>query len=320
MTSFARFPVLVASTIGLVIGSPASPSLAWWDGGHMQIAYVAYKQLDQPVKNKVDVLLRLNPDYPKWTAGITDPKTAKLHAFVHAATWADDIKTKEYNYTRDKVDSPTAGQNIGYADRNQHPYWHFKDIHFSPDGVAMPAPASVDLVTQLNLMMAALPAASGASDDVRSYDLVWILHLVGDAHQPLHGIGRFTRQIPNGDAGGNAEQVIPANGKPMALHAYWDSIFGGYVSPAGAIFDAEDKEGLDNQDVSDAAAKIADPLKWIEESAEVAKEYVYAAPVSLGKNPVLLTREYETNARNIALSRAALAAARLANLINNALR
>jgi hypothetical protein len=35
---------------------------------------------------------------------------------------------------------------------------------------------------------------------------------------------------------------------------------------------------------------------------------------------VLLTREYETNARNIALSRAALAAARLANLINNALR
>ena len=77
---------------------------------------------------------------------------------------------------------------------------------------------------------------------------------------------------------------------------------------------------LEKRNVNDAAAKIADPLKWVEESAEVAKEYVYAAPVSLGKNPVLLTREYETNARNIALSRAALAAARLANLINNALR
>jgi hypothetical protein len=35
---------------------------------------------------------------------------------------------------------------------------------------------------------------------------------------------------------------------------------------------------------------------------------------------VLLTREYETNARNISRSQAALAAARLANLINNALK
>lgn len=318
MTSFARFPVLVASVIGLVIGCSASPSLAWWDGGHMQIAYVAYKQLDQPVKNKVDILLRLNPDYPKWTAGITDRKTAKLYAFVHAATWADDIKTKEYNYTRDKVDSRRLARTSGMPTGTSILTGTLRTSTSRRTGWRCRRPASVDLVTQLNLMMAVLPAASGASDDVRSYDLVWILHLVGDAHQPLHGIGRFTQQIPNGDAGGNAEQVIPANGKPMALHACWDSIFGGYVSPAGAIFDAEDKEGLDNQDVSDAAAKIADPLKWIEESAEVAKEYVYVAPVSLGKNPVLLTRE--TNARNIALSRAALAAARLANLINNALR
>ena len=41
-------------------------------------------------------------------------------------------------------------------------------------------------------------------------------------------------------------------------------------------------------------------------ASELAKQYAYAAPVSLGKNPVLLTREYETNARNIARSQAAL--------------
>lgn len=40
----------------------------------MQIAYVAYEKLESPVKDKVDVLLRLNPDYGKWTAGITDPE------------------------------------------------------------------------------------------------------------------------------------------------------------------------------------------------------------------------------------------------------
>jgi hypothetical protein len=122
--------------------------------------------------------------------------------------------------TRDNVNSATAAQNIGYSDHNQHAYWHFKDINFSPDGTPLPPPDPVDLVTQLNLMIAALPASSGASDDVRSYDLVWILHLVGDAHQPLHAVGRFTAAIPNGDAGGNAESVIPATGETIALHAF----------------------------------------------------------------------------------------------------
>jgi S1/P1 Nuclease len=158
----------IITCIALVCGSLVNPALAWWDAGHMQIAYVGYKKLDAPVKDKVDALLRLNPDYGKWTAGIADPKTAKFYAFVHAATWADDIKTKEYNYTRDKVDSPTAGQNIGYADKNRHAYWHFKDVNWTPDGTPLPPSDPVDLVTQLNLMIAALPAASGASDDVRS--------------------------------------------------------------------------------------------------------------------------------------------------------
>ena len=313
-----RRTVLISALISFV-GAQFSPAWAWWDAGHMQIAYVAYKHLNASVKGRVDALLKLNADYPKWTAGAPDEKTAKLYAFVHAATWADDIKTKEYGYTRDSVDSVTAGQNIGYTDHNQHAYWHFKDINFSPDGTPLPPPDPVDLVTQLKLMIAALPASSGASDDVRSYDLVWILHLVGDAHQPLHAVGRYTASIPNGDAGGNAESVIPATGETIALHAYWDRIFGGYSSPYGAIFDADAKDGIASIAVN-KTAQISDLEAWIEESAELAKQFAYAPPVSTGTNAVLLTREYETSARNIARSRAALAAARLANLINNALK
>src|SRR5262245_23767940 len=177
---------ILASALISFVGVYVSPACAWRDAGHMQIAYVAYKHLDAPVKVKVDALLKLNADYSKWTAGASDEKTAKLYAFVHAATWADDIKRKEYGYTRDNVNSTTAGQNIGYSDHNQHAYWHFKDINFSPDGTPLPPPDPVDLVTQLKLMIAALPASSGTSDDVRSYDLMWIFHLVGDAHQPLH--------------------------------------------------------------------------------------------------------------------------------------
>jgi S1/P1 Nuclease len=307
-------------TLALIFAVFASPACGWWDAGHMQIAYVAYKHLDGPVKDKVDALLRLNKDYDKWSAGAADEKTAKLYAFVHAATWPDDIKTAEYGYTNDKVQSPTAGQNIGYADHNQHAYWHYKDTEFSPDGTPLPQADPVDLVTQLKLMIAALPAASGASDDIRSYDLVWILHLVGDAHQPLHAVGRFTRPIPDGDAGANVELVIPATGETIALHAYWDRMFGGYVSTFGAVFDADDKDGIARLPVNPVLAQIADPQVWIDESAELAKQYAYAAPVSSGSNAVLLTRDYETNARNIARSQAALAAARLANLLNSALK
>jgi len=285
----------------------------------MQIAYVAYKRLDSSTKDQVDVLLKLNPDYTKWTAGAPDEETAKRYAFVHAATWADDIKTREYGYTRDDAGSPTAGQNIGYDDRNQHAYWHYKDLAFSPDGTPLPQPDRVDALTQLRVMIAALPASSGTSDVVRSYDLVWILHLVGDVHQPLHAISRHTRQISNGDGGGNAETVIPATGEIIALHAYWDRIFGGYSSPYGALFDASDKDGLASIKVNKASAQISDPAMWIQESAELAKQFAYAPPVSLGTNPVMLSRDYETNARNIARSQAALAAARLANLINSAL-
>ncbi|MDE5463649.1 S1/P1 nuclease [Bradyrhizobium sp. CSS354] len=312
--------VVQITALAFWLASIAAPANAWWDAGHMQIAYTAYKKLDPPVKDKVDVLLKLNKDYAKWTAGAPDDRTGKIYAFVRAATWADDIKTKDYNYTRDKVESATAGQNIGYADKNQHAYWHYKDTNFSPDGTPLPPPDAVDLVSQLKLMIAALPASSGAPDDVRSYDLVWMLHLVGDAHQPLHAIGRYTRQIPKGDAGGNAEQVIPANGEVVALHAYWDSVFGGYVSPFGAIFDADEKDGLAHIAVNETSSQIADPQAWIDEGAELAKQYAYAPPVSLGPNPVLLTREYETNARNIARSQAALGAARLARLLNDALK
>ena len=90
--------------------------------------------------------------------------------------------------------------------------------------------------------------------------------------------------------------------------------------PSGAVFDADAQDGISSIAVNKTAAQVSDPEAWINESAEFAKQFAYAPPVSTGTNAIYLTREYETKARNIARSQAALAAARLANLINNALR
>jgi hypothetical protein len=89
---------------------------------------------------------------------------------------------------------PSASQNIGYADHLMHKYWHFIDIPFAKKGMlAAPAP-SPNAVTQILLFRAAL--ASKVSDDIKSYDMVWLEHLVGDIHQPLHAIQRYQRCIP----------------------------------------------------------------------------------------------------------------------------
>ncbi|WP_426442197.1 S1/P1 nuclease [Bradyrhizobium genosp. P] len=305
---------------GLLSMLSQAPAFAWWDEGHMQIAYLAYRRLDPAVKDRADALLRLNPDYASWTCGAPDPEKAKLYAFVHAATWADDIKTKtDYTDKHDDIDKLTASQNIGYSDKLRHQYWHFKDTQYSPDGATLPPPDPVDAVTQLTLMIAALPASSGASDDLRSYDLVWTLHLVGDLHQPLHAIARYTLALMN-DRGGNAETVIPATGESLPLHFYWDRMFGGFASVPGAIFDADEKGGLAEVTPNEKAAKVIDPAVWAKESYELAKTYSYADPVGNGQAAAALTRAYETTARTVARSQAALAAARLANLLNTVLK
>jgi hypothetical protein len=57
MVESLRFVALL-----VLFALPSYPARAWWDAGHMQIAYVAYKNLDAPIKDKVDALLRLNKD------------------------------------------------------------------------------------------------------------------------------------------------------------------------------------------------------------------------------------------------------------------
>lgn len=49
-------------------------------------------------------------------------------------------------------------------------------------------------------------------------------------------------------------------------------------------------------------------------------QFAYAEPVKSGASPVELDRAYETNAKRVARERAALAGARLAGLIEAALK
>ena len=56
----ARSSVLAAVAAGLLL---ASPALAWNDRGHMIVAALAYEQLEPAARDRVDALLKLNPQY-----------------------------------------------------------------------------------------------------------------------------------------------------------------------------------------------------------------------------------------------------------------
>jgi len=175
----------------------------------MQIAALAYEKLTAQAKARVDALIKLNPDYQSWVGCLSPEQRDKL-AFIRASAWADDIKTDgRHTAVGDTPTGADAGRNVGYADNLLHGYWQSMQTGFSTDEAPVRPPDPVNALTQIRLFTAALQPSSGVSDAIRSYDLVWLVHLVADAHQPLHAARRFTQALASSDQGGNKVLVKP---------------------------------------------------------------------------------------------------------------
>jgi len=311
---------IVGLTITVILAGQI-PCSGWDSLGHMAVAYVAYQQLDQRTKDRADALLQLNPDRPNWLKLI--PKSAsadkrKMMIFMIAATWPDRIKfLSTYSDDTKNPDRPdgkaTNSQNIGYSDLFKHRYWHFIDTPFTQDGAALePAP---DPNAQTRIILFRQVIASNEPDELKSYDLSWLIHLVGDVHQPLHCASRFSQQVPDGDQGGNLVQLCAAPCKDE-LHAFWDNVLGTSESPSTAITVAK------KLPPAGAGANDLDTGDWIAESVANAKSDVYVDPpigVS-GDGPFTLTSKYKAHAKTVAQARVALAGARLAQVLNAELK
>jgi S1/P1 nuclease len=305
----------------------SSTSQAWFDVGHMAVAYVAYQQLTAVKKARVAALLKKNPYYnTKWKAMIpagTPADQRDLMLFMIAATWPDEIKLKDSGYQSDGDTPPTDGSawtNTGYGDLKQHRYWHFIDIPFTQDGTApLAAIPSPNAETQIAVFRQTL--TSGSSDKLKSYDLVWLMHVVGDVHQPLHSTTRISAGELNGDNGGNSEKIdaTAVGNTTKKLHLFWDSLPGDAPQPGDALTMAINyAKALAPADP--VLAKKMDASDWINESFNIAETSVYTAPISAGDGPFIITPEYRDQAQKIAAQRVALAGQRLANLINNELK
>jgi hypothetical protein len=321
---------------------------AWGNTGHEAVAYIAWQQMKPDVRSRVIELLKLvptlhNPDNSKSIPGYTDwvadlpaglsQDRQNLYLFMRAATWPDSIK---HQWLKDS-DTPPSNMktevNIGYTDKESHGYWHFVDLGFASDTSPVPATPVPNAATQIVALRDAI--ASSETDTLKSYDLIWLEHLVGDIHQPLHGAVRY--YASKGDEGGNSVNIkLPtamrknfegteSKSAPRELHAFWDDLPGeGQPVPAlpEAVSFASTLAAAPDSKVTDT-----NPADWATESLALAKKDAYAPPIGKGPNPsqpsgsaYTITQAYYNTAMRDAKEQIALAGARLAKLLNDNLR
>jgi hypothetical protein len=298
-----------------------APLFAWSPNAHMAVAYRAYQRLTPRARARVDALLPLNPAFAGWDALLPPgwrqaDRSALL--FAIAATWADQIKD-DRTYTDDGAENgnrpfgPSSSQNVGYRDTLRHKYWHFVDRPFSLDGTPLPMVPEPNAQSRINRFRSIL--ASDASDDLKSYDLIWLLHLIGDVHQPLHCATRVSADRPGGDAGGNSVPVCDAScAATQTLHAYWDTVLGGGFSVAAAVALAKSLPAAHLK-----RARNLDEGVWVLESFRLARTRAYRWSNESGPGPVRLSAAYRHAASVLARQQISLAAARLAAVLNEEL-
>jgi hypothetical protein len=266
---------------------------AWGDLGHKATALIAYRHLSPKARSALDTLL----------ASDTDPLTAP--DFASRATWADKYRT----------------------DHRETAAWHFIDIEIDhPDvdaacygfptlGNARPAsegPAQDCVVNKIDEFAAELKSPATAHAE-RLLALKFLIHFVGDVHQPLHA-------ADHNDRGGNCIGLDSESGHARNLHAYWD-------------VDVVEALGRSPQEIADRLdARVtpqemqlwtaAHPKDWALESFEIARRDVYALPsrpTCQARGAVALSEVYQNQARQDAAALLLKSAIRLASMLNGAL-
>jgi hypothetical protein len=291
----------------------SSPAFGWNATGHRIIAAIAYDRLTPAARTRVDALVGQHPDYEPMLlreAPSDAPGRARA-AFIAAAVWADNIKGNPRFWDDTRKEAQSTPALPGYPDMKRHTNWHYYDTPYTPDGAHPKKQGPPNALTELPRLIAEIGTAP---DALAAYDLLWIVHIEGDVHQPLHCVSRILKSQPGGDAGGNLVILGPR----LNLHSLWD-----------------DSPGRDTSDayVTKYAAEVTaehpapehiekNPKKWIRESFRVAIAEVYTFGLDTGsrEHPLQLPEGYTENAKRVARAQIAAAGYRLAAVLNEKLK
>ena len=205
-----------------------APASAWGKTGHRVVAAIADTQLSGLARANVEEIL------------------GPGESLDEAANWPDEMRSAPGDFWQ-KTATP----------------WHYVTLngiiydHAPPEGDALEALGRFSKVLR----------DSNASREDKQLALRFIVHLVGDLHQPLHN-GRCC------DKGGNDVKVTWF-GKPTNLHAVWDSQLVDEEQLSFTELAAKLERHISNDDV----IKWWDinPRDWTSESAEI-RDTLYPPP------------------------------------------
>lgn len=256
---------------------------AWNAVGHRIIAQIAYDQLTPQAKKQVDQLTKVmfHSHYPS-------------ARFLRAATWPDRIRsqTKQYND------------------------WHFIDIPDAKGGVT-PPPLNSDNVVWAIAQAEKIVSDSSDTEVRRAKYLSFLIHFVGDIHQPMHCVTLYDAHFLQGDRGGNdfpIQSVVSHN-----LHAYWDDGLGLLVSPGSHYqfhYDQVEKIAKDwtlqyPREFFDKPLQEKAPMQWAQESHYLAVTDAYTLTLNAVPSQV-----YIQQGQVIVREQIVLAGDRLADILN----
>jgi hypothetical protein len=290
-----------------VIGLFSVRLSAWWDAGHMVTAMIAYLNLEEPARKRVDELAKtLQRDYPY------------VNHFIATGPWPDDLKAE-----------------------GVHAYdtWHYTNIPYNPDGIALPDQPEVDILWAIRECGFILRSPRSRDIDKARF-LGFLVHFVSDLHQPLHSTSVFSNELPGGNRGGNEFRI--KNPTWNNLHALWDDGCG-YLSAYNDIRPfGKPREPL-NDDQVERVRELAKKLMrefpekefpnagqldadfWALESHKLAVAYGYKGVKgkdNRGRDLFLmpgdeLTETYIQNGQDVVRKQLALSGYRLARLLND---
>jgi hypothetical protein len=298
--SSGLMPALAGALCAAALCLPCAPgAFAWGDEGHEVIGLIADHYLEPAVRRRVQALL----------AGDESGLTAR--DIAHEATWADKYR-----------DSDRDSARVRYLQTRS---WHFVDLELAGADIrracfgqpeialrsdASEGPAQDCVIDKIDEFTAELENP-GTSERERRLALQFLLHFIGDVHQPLHA-------SDDHDRGGNRKIAIAPGIAENNLHHDWDTEF---VARLGK--DAADIAARLTARVSEAERarwSAGTPAAWAMETYDVAKSHAYGLlPAADSSNRYELSDAYVADATAVTAGQLSKAGVRLAFVLNRAL-
>jgi hypothetical protein len=271
--------------------------VGWSAEGHRAVALIAEQQLKQMnALGKVNAILQ----------GVT---------LVQIATCADEIRDFEKDH-RNVLSSACKTVFPAPATITGTSRWHFVNIPFpsvNPATDVNKACSSECVLTKIRNFGAVLSDKNAKAFEKRQA-ISWLVHFIGDVHQPLHAIVR------NNDSGGNDEQVS-FNHEQMSLHHLWDESLVARIKTNPSALVTELAKDITTEASAEKNKKTT-PTEWAVQSFGFAHDLAYdKIPAANGLNVVATISDmYVANATPKVRQQIARAGVRLALFLNDQIK